>query len=309
MVPTSNAQKEAVPADRGSFALPAGYGLKKLWRDVFCRRQWYLAIRSGNGDPLRPGFTTEPFRPLFPPGKTGFADPFLVRHNGRVWLFVEEIPYRQKGVISVMELLPGGATGEPKRILEEPFHLSYPNIFEFDGRMYMIPESAKARQVRLYRAVEFPWRWELDRVLLDDVPATDTTLLQDGKGWWAFATVRPEGGSSWDRLHLFRSESLFGPYRAHPLNPVVSDVRRARPAGRIIRQDGRILRPAQDSSGWYGRALAVMEITRLDETGYEEREVVRLLPELIPQSVCLHTFGAEGGIEVVDGQRFVPLWR
>jgi len=88
----------------------------------------------------------------------------------------------------------------------------------------------------------------------------------------------------------------------------VSDVRRARPAGRIIRKDGRILRPVQDSSGWYGRALAMMEITVLTETDYEEREAARLEPERIPGSVCLHSFAADNGIEIVDGQRFVPIW-
>jgi len=294
---------------RTSLVSLAGYGAKKLWQDVLCRRQWYLAVRPGDGDPLRAKFAAEPFTPLFPPGKTGWADPFLVRQGGRLWLFLEEIPYKSKGHICATELLPGGATGAPRRILEEPFHLSYPHVFEFEGQMHMVPESAKARQVRLYRAVEFPWRWELSRVLLDDVPATDATFLKDGTGWWLFATVRPEGGSSWNRLHLFRGESLFGPYRPHPLNPVVSDVRRARPAGRIIRKDGRILRPAQDCSGWYGRALAMMEITRLTETDYEEREVARLEPGLIPESVCLHSFAADEGIEVVDGQRFVPLWR
>ena len=68
-----------------SLASLAGYGLKKLWQDVLCRRQWYLAIRPGNGDPLRKGFATEPFRPLIPKDKTGWADPFLVRHGGRTW--------------------------------------------------------------------------------------------------------------------------------------------------------------------------------------------------------------------------------
>jgi len=287
----------------------AGYGLKKLWQDVFCRRQWHLAMRTGNGDPLRANFAAEPFTPLIVPGKTGLADPFLVRRNGRAWLFAEEIPYRKKGMISVMELLPDASLSEPRLVLEEPFHLSYPHVFGFEGQMYMVPESAGARQVRLYRAVEFPWRWELERVLLDNVPATDATFLQDETGWWMFATLRPDGGSSWDELHLFRSGSLFGPYRPHPLNPVVSDVRRARPAGRIIRKDGRILRPAQDSSGWYGRALAMMEITVLTETDYEEREAARLEPERIPGSVCLHSFAADNGIEIVDGQRFVPIWR
>ena len=38
----------------------------------------------------------------------------------------------------------------PTTILEETFHLSYPNIFKDDGILYMIPESGHNDDVRLY---------------------------------------------------------------------------------------------------------------------------------------------------------------
>ena len=287
----------------------AAHGVRRAWLDILHRRQWHLGLRPGNGHPLRPGFAAEPFTAMLPPGKTGWADPFLFRRDGGTWLFVEEIPSGKKGVISVMEALPQGGFGPPRRILEEPFHLSYPTVFEHQGEAYMVPETSQAGQVRLYRATDFPGGWVLDRVLLEGVSATDATFFEHCGGWWLFVNIRPEGGSSWDELHLFRSDALFGPYRPHPLNPVVSDVRRARPAGPIIRRDGRLFRPAQDCSGWYGRALAVMEIIRLDEEGYEEKETIRLDPELIPGSFCLHTLECGEGLEIVDGQRFVPIWR
>lgn len=287
----------------------AAYGLTRAWQDIFHRRQWFLAVRPGNGDPTRPGFSDEPFEPLFPPGKSGWADPFLFARDGRTWLFIEEIPFGKKGVLSVLEQQPDGGWSAPRRVLEEPFHLSYPNVFEHEGQMYMVPETAEAGQVRLYRATDFPGGWVLDRVLLDDAPGTDATFVEHEGVWWMFVNLRAPGGSSWDEMHLFRGETRLGPFHPHPLNPVVSDVRRARPAGRVIRRGGRLYRPAQDCSGWYGRALAVMEITRLDGTGYAERPAARLEPELIAGSFCLHTFEAEGALEVVDGQRRVPLWR
>jgi len=287
----------------------AAFGLKRAWQDIFHRRQWHLAVRPGDGDPLRPGFATEPFTPVYPPKGLGWADPIVFAKDGRNWLFIEEIPGQGKGVLSVMEFLPGGVLGKPLRVLEEPFHLSYPMVFEHEGTVYMVPESAQAKQVRLYRATDFPRGWVLDRVLLDDVSATDATFLEHGGSWWMFVNIRAGGGSSWDELHLYRSESRFGPFEAHPLNPVVSDVRRARPAGPIIKRGGKLFRPAQDCSSWYGRALSMMEIVRLNESGYEEREATQLEPELIPGSFCLHTFESEGTLEIVDGQRRVPLWR
>lgn len=286
-----------------------GHWLGRAWRDILHRRQWYLAVRAGDGDPMRPTFASEPFDPVFPPGRTGFADPFFFSHKGREWLFVEEIPCGEKGVLSVLERLPQGGFGPARRVLEEPFHLSYPNVFEHGGELYMLPETAGANQVRLYRAAEFPWRWELDRVLVDGVSATDATLAHHGGRWWLFVTQRRPGGCSWDEMHLYMGSTCFGPFSPHPLNPVVADVRRARPAGRVFSRSGRFYRPAQDCSGWYGRGLRILEITRLDETGFEEREAASLTADLVPGSFCLHAFDAQGGVEIVDAQRFVPLWR
>lgn len=287
----------------------AAFGLKRAWQDIFHRRQWHLALRPGNGDPLRSGFSIQRFTPVYPPKGLGWADPVVFVKDGRRWLFIEEIPGQGKGVLSVMELTPDGGLDKPSRVLEEPFHLSYPRVFEHEGTVYMVPETAQAKQVRLYRSTEFPGGWVLDRILLDDVSATDATFLEHGGSWWMFVNIREEGGSSWDELHLYRSDTRFGPFEPHPLNPVVSDVRRARPAGLIIKRGSRLFRPAQDCSSWYGRALSMMEIIRLDESGYEEREAARLEPELIPGSFCLHTFESEGTLEIVDGQRRVPFWR
>ena len=45
-------------------------------------------------------------------------------------------------------------------VLDEPFHLSYPQVFQWQGAWYMTVESAGARRVSLYRATDFPLRWE-----------------------------------------------------------------------------------------------------------------------------------------------------
>ncbi|MFP5239390.1 MAG: hypothetical protein ACLGQW_06135, partial [Acidobacteriota bacterium] len=216
----------------------ARWGLTRAWQDILHRRQWFLAVRPGDGNPAAPGFATRPFTPLYPPKGTGWADPLFFSRGGRSWLFIEEIPPSGRGVISVMDY-DGRAFGPPRRVLEEPFHLSYPNVFEHGGEVYMLPETSQAGQVRLYRATDFPGGWVLDRVLLDGLRAVDATLVEHGGVWWLMANVRGERGSSWDELHLFKGPSPLGPFTPLRLNPVVSDVRRARPAGRIARVGGR----------------------------------------------------------------------
>ena len=84
-----------------------------------------------------------------------------------------------------------------------------------------------------------PWRWEYFQTVMDGVYLVDGTLFEYNGRFWLFGAIRVEGGSSHDELYLFSGPSPFGPFTPHPKNPVVSDVRRARPAGRIFFDGGR----------------------------------------------------------------------
>jgi hypothetical protein len=52
--------------------------------------------------------------------------------------------------------------GEPFAVLERSYHLSYPFIFRWGSDIFMIPETSDNRTVEVYRAVEFPGKWELE---------------------------------------------------------------------------------------------------------------------------------------------------
>jgi hypothetical protein len=112
------------------------------------------------------------------------------------------------------------------------------------------------------------------------------------------------GGSSWDELFLFSADSpLSHDWRPHPANPIVSDVSRARPAGKIFVDEGRLYRPSQDCSRRYGHALNVSEIVALDESRYEERVVTRSQPDWDPTLRATHSLARGGRLTVIDGQR------
>jgi hypothetical protein len=164
----------------------------------------------------------------------------------------------------------------------------------------MIPETRAMGRIELYRAVSFPDSWQRDRILLDCVPAADATLLHHDGRLWLFTTIAAEGASYSDELHLFLADSLEGPWRAHPRNPVVSDVRGARPAGAIQRWGERLVRPAQDCSRRYGWALSFREIETLDEEDYGEREIERLEPGQVGGFRATHTYAADRRFEAID---------
>ena len=155
--------------------------------------------------------------------------------------------------------------------------------------------------------ISFPDRWEPVELLLRDVRAVDPTLAFLGGRWWMFVHL-PEGDPSEnDELHLYVADRPQGPWRAHRRNPVKSDVRGARPAGRIFTLDGRHYRPGQDCSVRYGHAVIVHRIEHLSETAYREEEVGRIVPDHGLGAV--HTLNHAGALTVADATFTRPRWR
>lgn len=181
------------------------------------------------------------------------ADPFLHRAAGRWWLLFEVMNARRDAgeiaAASSTDLLTWRYQGI---VLREPWHLSYPFVFEHAGDTWLVPESEAACRVELYRAVDFPWRWERHATLLSGAPYGDATLWEADGTWYLIAA---SGGSA--TLRLFTAPDLEGPWREHPTSPVVDGGSRvARPGGRVVRgDDGRWVRFAQDATRRYGGGL------------------------------------------------------
>ena len=169
----------------------------------------------------------------------------------------------------------------------------------------MIPESLENETVDLYRAVDFPSGWVLEQRLLSGVYAVDATLFEESSRLWLFLNLAEPGASLNDELHVYSSASLAGPWAPHPENPVVSDVRRARPAGRIFRHGGRVIRPSQDCSRGYGTAVVFNRIDVLTTDEYRETPIARVEPTWARGLVGTHTYNSTGHLEMLDGRRFV----
>jgi len=258
--------------------------------------QWQLAYRVG-GERL----SQKDLLRLAPPHSGFWADPFVVRRDGRTVIVFEELPEsKPSGRIATIEIDSEGAAGTPQIVLERDYHLSYPFLLEFDDELFMIPESAEAEKVEAFRCVSFPDQWEPHAVLLEGVRAYDPTLIEHEGRWWMFVTVAHNGNTTDDELHLYYASEPFGQWTSHPANPICLDVRCARPAGALFWEDGQLLRPAQDCSKRYGYALALQRVTRMDTTGYEEEPYRRILPDWADDALGTHTINQAAGVTVYD---------
>jgi hypothetical protein len=231
-----------------------------------------------------------------------YADPFPLAKNGAIYVFVEEFQHRiGRGVISAVAFDEKGPVGKPSPVLEEAHHLSYPFVFEHRGEVWMVPESSGAATIDLYRSEYFPGRWVKVATLVSGVVASDATLFEHDGRWWMLATVRDGGGAFSDALHIWSAPDVHGPWVSHRRNPVLVDIATARPAGRVVRRNGRLLRPFQDCRKGYGTALGVAEITRLDDDGFAQRVEAILHPGPRWPGRRLHTLNRAGRLECIDG--------
>jgi hypothetical protein len=273
----------------------------RKWDDIFFFRQWFLLYD------IRDDISTTlwRFKHITPPRDRGWADPFVVARDNKYYVFIEEVLYAKKrGHISVLVMNKDGTFEPPVPIIEAPYHLSYPFIFEFENSNYMVPESKANRTIELYKCTAFPLKWEFQKNLMEDCQAVDPTLIQWQGKWWMFVSqIETEGASLWDELFLYYSDSpLSDNWTPHPRNPIVSDVSSARPAGRCFVRHGRLYRPSQNCSGHYGYGFNICEITKLTETDYEERIVEKVEPKWDKNVVSTHTFNYADGLTIIDGQ-------
>ena len=303
--PTIELQTQVSSLDLGGVVVKtlSNRVLRRLYRVFYQTPHWRVGWRKLDGPDLF-NLRRHPdtgWHDLPDDNMRFYADPFPIAYRGDVTLFVEEYPHSTgKGIISAVRFGPDGPLGRPEPVLELPYHLSYPFVFEQDGAIWMVPESCASGTIDLFRATRFPGGWVKEATLVDGVTASDATLCEAGGRWWLFATVK-DGGSYSDALHLWSAPDFRGPWTPHAHNPVLIDIASARPAGRIVQRDGALFRPVQDCRLGYGAALGLARIHQLDDRGFAQHVETILTAGSRWAGRCLHTVNRAGPFEFIDG--------
>lgn len=281
--------------------LAASKSLGRL-RNRYARpNHWNVAIRWREGKPDLPGFDLKDYVPLERAKSTFYADPFVIEEKGCHFLFAEAYRATEKGVIVCAEVGPDGPAEPLRTVLERPYHLSYPYVMRDDDGIFMIPETSASaeRGIEVYRARAFPDEWVLERRLLEGLALVDASLFEHDGRLWLFSALVTKGGSTWDELFAWHAPALGGPWTPHSLNPIKSDCRGARPAGRPIRVDGRLLRPAQRCERSYGQSLVWFEVTELTPETFAERPIAEWNPS-DPRILGIHSADLMSALEAID---------
>ena len=202
------------------------------------------------------------------------ADPFMLPGADRWHLFFEVCNYaRDPDAVIGHATSPDGIRWEYDRaVLNTGEHLSFPYVFEWDGRRYMVPEEggSEGRAIRLYEATAFPNEWEPRATLVStDHRTDDTVVFRWDERWWLIV-----GDSDLSGFRAYYSDSLVADdWTPHDSNPILTGRPAAfRPGGRPIVGDDGIVFFFQDCERLYGEAVRAFDITALGPETYADEE-------------------------------------
>ncbi len=245
------------------------YRGKYLWRDM-----WTVGVVDCTAEQLVNGQIPSEINWMPEPEdkQRFYADPFPFPSENGTGLLFEEYDYSQKKAwISKSAITPNDQFLPVKPILEEGTHLSYPFVIEQNGTMYFSPESWQLNKVSLHQ-IHHP---TLSTDLISDGSFIDPSIINYNGNYWLFCTMRQAPSH---QLYLFYSDELSGPYKAHQLNPVKTDVTNSRPGGTPFIHNGKLYRPAQNCSETYGGSVVINEVLELSTTAFSEVVVNEIKP-------------------------------
>lgn len=199
---------------------------------------------------------------------SGVADPFLFKNRDIYYLFFEYEyhKYLKKGADLALATSKNGLDWVfQQKILQEPFHQSFPYVFKIDEDFYMLPESYQSNQIRLYKAESFPIKWALDTILFEGLALVDTVFLNINETYYWFTT-----NLKTSELLLFYSDGLKGKWEEHPCSPISKSNKKNRNGGPIINENNIFYRIAQDGTYSYGDGLNLYKISEINKSTYIE---------------------------------------
>ena len=250
--------------------------------------EWFVAYRCELGD----------YRLAKAPDNQWCADPFVYGADGKHYIFVEQYENKkEKGCIGYFQF-ENGIPINKGIIIENNYHMSYPDVFDFNGKYYMIPESSANSTVDLYIADHFPDKWRKTKSLICGYKYVDSTVYQKGNQYYMISYTMIGGYE----VHVFALD--MEKQRVDLISKKRYEKNIARPAGRLFLEDGILKRPAQDCSRKYGESIIIYQVDDFNRNGeYIEHEIGRINTNMMfidgkPERV--HQLTKDGKYECID---------
>lgn len=274
---------------------------------------WYGLTEYEHCIAYRFGEYEERYKVLKPNFRKWFANPIPFSFNKKNYVFMEVFDkLKRKGYIGVSHLETNGRLTKPIKIIEEPFHISFPNVFTYEKQVYMVPDCSDTGQIRIYRMSNNDIEtWSLYYAF--DIKNIADIAVYEGKRAeiYFLASEINQDNPDQTRLLLFEIDELDDLKKIHI--KVVWQQKdyncSERNGGGFICQDGEWLRVAQHSTkNKYGKFITLNRVKKINADGLEE-EIIRKvtladipvsLPSFIYRAWGTYTYGKVGTLETID---------
>ncbi len=239
-------------------------------------------------------------------GNYWYADPFIYKHNDEWYVFMEIFQY-DKGYagIGYSKLIDGKLT-EPRMIMDTGYHMSFPLIFEYNGKIFMVPETCAVNKVQMFECTDFPERWNSVGCIKENAILSDSAVFEYDNRFYMF-TSAPTDDLYGNSLILVELEKDGEILKAAKQKIITSDYKISRQAGKLLNYNDRLIRVAQDCSNMdYGHALEFLEIENMSIDNYAEKYIREVNVSDLKINGGLrgvsgiHTYNREDDFEVVD---------
>lgn len=201
------------------------------------------------------------------------ADPFLFVHNKVLYLFYEEQrDLRGKGIIKMINTKDLKNWSKPKIVLKEKFHLSFPNVFQDDLSIYMMPESGNDNCINLYIPNSDLTQWTHYKTLLSGKNFVDSSIIVKDSIYYLFTSIFENDEY---KFLIYTADSLNGEWKLHPA-PVKWNNNRC--GGAVFKYENEYYRPTQLTENNYGEGLIINKILELTPENYSEENYLKLIP-------------------------------
>lgn len=228
------------------------------------------------------------------------ADPFVVeKDDGSFYCFVEYMDNHVKhGEIAVFD----SSTKKINVVIKEPFHMSFPFIFQMNDSFYMMPETSATNDLRLYKAVSFPFEWKLEKIILKDRKLVDSVLFSKNNSWFLLVyDIRPIP---------YRLEAYQFDMNTFSVGKMIGSIKDAtkslRPAGCPFEEAEELIFPTQEGMKSYGKDVLFNRL-RVDSGLSVERipHALKTMPSISSKYDHKHTYNVTKNLATLDFSKLV----
>ena len=287
----------------------------RLLKKIFCFEEIYtIGYRNRDGHTLLDSdllsFDRIPYDNNF-----WYADPILTTYQGKTYLLMESFDMRtQLGSIACAEFGEDGKLLQPRIIIQEKYHMSFPMVFFWNEELYMIPETCGNRSLNLYRCEGDIEKWTLVKSFPVEEELVDTVVTACGPDYVELISAAVHETHKrkfkWQKLRICKDGEDYHLEADVAFNACEDYDFGHRMAGSLVTEQDALILPTQESTDVdYGVNLYLNDFSGRDITSMPVLKKVTVDHILLPdveqkEQIGVHSYALSEKLEVVDMRYF-----